>query len=45
VDGGAGLTVASLNMHGGLSTLGEPFDVEAAVAGLDADIVALQEIW
>jgi endonuclease/exonuclease/phosphatase family metal-dependent hydrolase len=42
---GASLTVASMNMHYGVSTLGRPYDVEAAVMNLNADIVALQEVW
>lgn len=42
----ATLTIASLNVRFGISpATEEPFDVTAAVAALDADIVALQEIW
>jgi endonuclease/exonuclease/phosphatase family metal-dependent hydrolase len=39
------VTIASLNLHGGLDRRGEPFDVEAACHYLKADIVALQEVW
>jgi endonuclease/exonuclease/phosphatase family metal-dependent hydrolase len=39
------VTVASLNLHCGVGTRGEPFDVEAAILGLDADVIALQETW
>ena len=39
------MTIASLNMHGGLSRLGEPFDIEAACHHLKADVIALQETW
>ncbi len=39
------LTVASLNLHRGLGWRGEPFDVAAAVCGLDADVICLQEAW
>jgi endonuclease/exonuclease/phosphatase family metal-dependent hydrolase len=42
---GGGLVVASLNMHCGVGSLGQPFDVEAAVRRLDADVIALQEAW
>jgi endonuclease/exonuclease/phosphatase family metal-dependent hydrolase len=37
--------VASANLHGGVRPDGAPYDVAAAVAGLDADLVALQEVW
>jgi endonuclease/exonuclease/phosphatase family metal-dependent hydrolase len=39
------LTVASFNMHGGLDAQGEPYDVPAAIGGLDAAIICLQEDW
>jgi endonuclease/exonuclease/phosphatase family metal-dependent hydrolase len=39
------LAVSSLNMHGGVGIDGQPFDVEAAIMGLDADVVVLQETW
>jgi len=39
------VTIASLNMHGGVSRRGEPFDVEAACHHLKADVIALQEVW
>jgi endonuclease/exonuclease/phosphatase family metal-dependent hydrolase len=42
---GDDVTIASLNMHGGLSRLGEPFDIEAACHHLKADVIALQETW
>jgi endonuclease/exonuclease/phosphatase family metal-dependent hydrolase len=38
-------SIASLNMHGGLSRRGEPYDVEAACEHLKADVVAFQEAW
>lgn len=43
--GAAAITVASLNLHCGLTQGGEPYDVAAALAGLDADVIALQETW
>lgn len=39
------VTVASLNVHGGVDSHGRPFDVAAAVTGLGADVIALQETW
>jgi endonuclease/exonuclease/phosphatase family metal-dependent hydrolase len=42
---GSDITVSSLNMHGGVGSAGQPFDVEAAIRDLDADVVALQETW
>jgi endonuclease/exonuclease/phosphatase family metal-dependent hydrolase len=39
------ITLASLNLHGGLTSLGEPFDVAEACRGLKADIITLQEVW
>lgn len=38
-------TVASVNLHCGVSSTGEPFDVEGAIRGLDAAIIAVQETW
>jgi endonuclease/exonuclease/phosphatase family metal-dependent hydrolase len=43
--GEAAVTIGSLNLHCGLSGRGQPFDVAAALAGLDADIIAVQEAW
>ena len=37
------VTVATLNLHRGLDRHGRPFDVDAVLAALDADVVALQE--
>jgi endonuclease/exonuclease/phosphatase family metal-dependent hydrolase len=45
VAGDGTLTVASMNLHWGFSSTGEPFDVAAAVRSLDADVIALQETW
>lgn len=39
------LTLASLNLHCGLSHRGQPYSVKAAVAALDADVVVVQENW
>ena len=39
------VTIASLNLHCGLSGGGRPFDVAAVLAKLDADIIAVQEDW
>jgi len=39
------VTMASLNMHGGVDRHGEPFDVEAACHYLKADVTAIQEAW
>ena len=39
------LTIASYNTHFGVDRPGQPFDVMAAIAALDADVVALQEVW
>lgn len=38
-------TIASINLHCGLTGGGEPYSVKAAVAALDADIVLVQENW
>jgi endonuclease/exonuclease/phosphatase family metal-dependent hydrolase len=42
---GDGVSIASLNMHGGLGRRGEPFDIEAACHHLKSDVIALQETW
>jgi endonuclease/exonuclease/phosphatase family metal-dependent hydrolase len=42
---GATVTIASVNLHCGFSGYGRPYDVAAALAGLDADIIAVQEAW
>jgi endonuclease/exonuclease/phosphatase family metal-dependent hydrolase len=39
------ITLASLNLHGGLTARGEPFDVAGACHRLKADVIALQEAW
>jgi endonuclease/exonuclease/phosphatase family metal-dependent hydrolase len=39
------VTVASLNLHCGYTSRGEPYDVVAAICGLGADIICLQEVW
>jgi endonuclease/exonuclease/phosphatase family metal-dependent hydrolase len=39
------ITLASLNLHGGLSARGEPFDVAEACHQLKADVITLQEAW
>ncbi|HEX5293254.1 MAG TPA: endonuclease/exonuclease/phosphatase family protein [Streptosporangiaceae bacterium] len=39
------VTIASLNLHCGLSGGGRPFDVATVLAKLDADIIAVQEDW
>lgn len=39
------LAVASMNLHCGVGSRGQPFDVEAAVRNLDAPVIALQESW
>jgi endonuclease/exonuclease/phosphatase family metal-dependent hydrolase len=41
----ATVTIASVNLHCGLSGYGRPFDVAAALTSLDADIIAVQEAW
>lgn len=41
----ASVTLASLNMHGGVDRAGVPFDLGEACRTLDADIVVLQETW
>lgn len=39
------ITLASLNLHAGLTSRGEPFDVAEACRRVKADILALQEVW
>src|SRR6202020_991517 len=39
------VTLASRNLHGGLTSHGEPFDVAAACHRLKADVITLQEAW
>ena len=39
------ITLASLNLHGGLTARGEPFDVAEACHRLKADVITLQEAW
>ena len=39
------ITLASLNLHGGLTSRGAPFDVAAACHRLKADVITLQEAW
>ena len=39
------IRLASLNLHGGLTSHGEPFDVAEACHRLKADVITLQEAW
>jgi len=39
------VTMASLNLHGGLDRHGQPFDVEAACHYMKADVITVQEAW
>lgn len=39
------ITLASLNLHGGLTRRGESFDVAEACHRLKADVITLQEAW
>jgi len=39
------LTVASLNLHCGYGSLGQPFDVVAALGELEAEVICVQEAW
>ncbi len=41
----ASFTLASFNARWGYDTANRPFDVEAACASLDTDVIALQEVW
>jgi endonuclease/exonuclease/phosphatase family metal-dependent hydrolase len=38
-------SVATFNTHWGIDAAGEPYDVAAAAASLDADVLVLQEVW
>lgn len=38
-------SIASFNARWGYDTANRPFDVLAACRGLDADVIALQEVW
>jgi len=37
--------VATFNLHGGVDAWGRPFDVEAVVDAINADVFLLQECW
>ena len=37
--------MASLNLHCGYGSLGQPFDVVAALGELDAQVICIQEAW
>jgi endonuclease/exonuclease/phosphatase family metal-dependent hydrolase len=39
------LSIANYNMHCGMDGWGRPYDYVAAIAGLDADIIVLEEAW
>lgn len=39
------ITLASLNLHGGVTSQGAPFDVAEACYRLKADVITLQEAW
>jgi len=39
------VTLASLNLHGGVTSRGAPFDVAEACHRLKADVLTLQEAW
>jgi endonuclease/exonuclease/phosphatase family metal-dependent hydrolase len=39
------ITLASLNLHGGMTSRGVPFDVAEACHRLKADVITLQEAW
>jgi endonuclease/exonuclease/phosphatase family metal-dependent hydrolase len=39
------ISLASLNLHGGMTSHGEPFDVAEACYRLKADVITLQEAW
>jgi endonuclease/exonuclease/phosphatase family metal-dependent hydrolase len=44
-EAGSEVTLASMNLHCGIDPAGQPYDVEAVVCGLDAQLIALQEAW
>jgi endonuclease/exonuclease/phosphatase family metal-dependent hydrolase len=39
------VSVASLNARCGVRVDGSELDMAAAIGGLDADVIALQEVW
>ena len=39
------MSIVSLNAHGGIRSNGVPYDVAGACRSLDADVLALQEVW
>jgi endonuclease/exonuclease/phosphatase family metal-dependent hydrolase len=39
------ITVATFNIHAGIDGWGRAFDVAAACQSIDADVLALQEVW
>ncbi len=39
------ITVATFNTHFGIGPDGKPYDVDAVIRCLDADVVVLQEVW
>jgi endonuclease/exonuclease/phosphatase family metal-dependent hydrolase len=39
------LSVATFNVHAGVDRHGVPFDVPAAAASIDADVLVVQELW
>ncbi len=39
------LRVVNFNVHAGIDGWGRPFDVVAACAALDADVLVLEEVW
>jgi endonuclease/exonuclease/phosphatase family metal-dependent hydrolase len=39
------VTVASMNLHCGIGTRGQPYDIAAAVRSLAAPVIAVQETW
>jgi endonuclease/exonuclease/phosphatase family metal-dependent hydrolase len=39
------VVIGSMNLHAGIGTRGQPFDVEAAILSLNAPVVVLQETW
>jgi hypothetical protein len=45
MSGHPGLTLASLNSHGGRRADGTPFDLAAACRSLAAAVTVLQECW
>lgn len=45
IGGRDAVAVASMNLHCGIGTRSQAYDVAAAVRGLDAPVIALQETW